>query len=233
MEGVEHIPHGDEATWLSTLGVCGVDDLQSPVHFTSSRSDSDSGEDIATCDGEVRLDVSSEDVQTPQVHLSEASDDDSLADGARLSDSDSQSHDGSAAVSLHAPAHAPSGWTVGQNCGSWISEANGLRPLVAQSCVLLMNVYWNVRRLSRDMQTALVDILGISMPARACVGDYLTGALCGVSQSRVCRLYRRSRNNGWCPGQPADGAVVGECAPLGAKIYDDFRQGGSQLRGTP
>ena len=227
MEGIEHIRHGDEAQWLSRLGLCGVQDLRSPSDAPSSDPDPDHVADTDTAEHgeEVRLDVSSESTPTPHVHLSDASDQEPLVDVAVLSDSGSQSLDDGAAASLHAPAHTASGWTVGLNCGSWISEANGLRPLMAQGCVLLMNVYWNVRRLSRSMQRALVDVLHVSVPARACVGDYLAAALCGVSQSRVCRLYRWLRSNGWCPDRDAECAAVRECTlkpevPLQAQLEE-------------
>jgi len=74
MEGIEHIRHGDEAQWLSTLGVCGLEELRSPIDVPSPDPDQDSIEDVAEYDGEVRLDISREGTPTPDVYLSDASD---------------------------------------------------------------------------------------------------------------------------------------------------------------
>jgi len=85
---------------------------------------------------------------------------------------------------------------------------------VAQGCVLLMNVYWNVRQMSRSMQRAIVDMLKIPLPARAFIGEHLTAALCGVSHCRVRRVYGRLKSRAWCPDQRADLDVVRDCARL-------------------
>jgi len=163
MDSIEQVPLGHEAAWLSTAGVCDPCDLRSPLPWSSASSGSD--DDVLDCPAEARLEVLSEDSPSPRAQLSDSCDDHSHADDARLSDDDARSHPDSDAGTASVPTQQPSGWVVGQNAGSWVGHS---KPLVAQSIVFLMNVFWNIKRLSYALQAAVADALGIHRPARAC-----------------------------------------------------------------
>ena len=90
------------------------------------------------------------------------------------------------------PSH---GWRPGWSAGIWVSSQ---RPLVAQSQVLVANVFLSLQRLPKTLKGQLRDFFH---PASRRLGPAYSIAACllRVSASRIWRVVTGLRKNGWEP----------------------------------
>ncbi len=141
--------------------------------------------------------------ESPHAELVACSISEGVGSGAELCSSGVDDDDNAPAADRRIAAgfHEPSSWTIGLDCGSWISRggSGGTRPLLPQSRVLLANLFVNLRCLPMALAR---DVLDYFQPQRRPVGkiiDSLISVLCGVGLSVARGVFAQIQGHGWDP----------------------------------
>ena len=129
------------------------------------------------------------------------------ASDAVLGTLESASEDGQALDSQHVGFHPASSWTVGRDCGTWISHGGTNAARLQTSRALLTNLFVNVRRLPSSLAQAVLQALRPQTRIATRVVDCVVSALCGVGQNLARQHFNAIRSNTWDPVRPEPQSV--------------------------